>query len=60
VTDEQIPLETALKVATSNPADILKLKGKGYIKEGYDADLLVLDENFNILHMMAMGKIMNR
>jgi beta-aspartyl-dipeptidase (metallo-type) len=60
VTDEQIPLETALKVATSNPADILKLKGKGYIKEGYDADLLVLDENFNILHLMAMGKIMNR
>jgi len=60
VMDEQIPLETALKVATANPADILKLKGKGYIREGYDADLLVLDENFNIVHLMALGKIMKR
>ncbi len=60
VMDEQIPLETALKVATANPADILKLKGKGYISEGFDADLLVLDENFNIVHMMALGKIMKR
>ena len=60
VMDEQILLETALRVATSNPADILKLKGKGYIKEGYDADLLLLDEHFNIIYMMAMGRIMKR
>ncbi|MCK9203357.1 MAG: beta-aspartyl-peptidase [Bacteroidales bacterium] len=55
---EKIPLGTALKVATSNPAGILKLPGKGQIREGYDADVLVLDENFNIIHLMAMGKIM--
>jgi len=55
---DQIPVETALKVATSNPADILKLHGKGHIKEGNDADLLLLDKNFNIVHLMAMGKIM--
>ncbi|MCX6242237.1 MAG: beta-aspartyl-peptidase [Bacteroidetes bacterium] len=58
VLEDKIPVETALKVATSNPADILKLKGKGYIREGYDADLLVLDDGFNIIHVMAMGKIM--
>jgi beta-aspartyl-dipeptidase (metallo-type) len=58
VQDENMPLEIVLKVATSNPADILKLKGKGHIREGYDADLLVLDPNFNIIHLMAMGKMM--
>jgi beta-aspartyl-dipeptidase (metallo-type) len=60
VLEDNIPLETALKVATSSPADILKLKGKGYIREGYDADLLLLDEGFNIIYLVAMGKIMSR
>lgn len=54
-----IPLEQALQVATSNPADILKLPGKGHIQEGYDADLLILDADFNIVHLMAMGKMMH-
>jgi beta-aspartyl-dipeptidase (metallo-type) len=53
-----IPLEQALQVVTSNPADILKLPGKGYIREGYDADILLLDPAFNIIHLMAMGKMM--
>ena len=57
VTDEGIPLEIALQVATSNPADILKLAGKGYIKEGFDADILVLDADFKIIHLMANGKM---
>ena len=57
VTDEGISLETALQVATSNPADILKLQGKGYIKEGFDADILVLDTYFNIKYLMANGII---
>lgn len=57
VTDEGIPLETALQVATSTPADILKLTGKGYIKEGFDADILILDTSFNIIHLMANGKM---
>ena len=55
VTEEGIPLETALQVATSNPADILKLQGKGYIKEGFDADILVLDADFKIKYLMANG-----
>ncbi len=57
VRDEHIPLEIALKVATSNPANILKLKGKGFVREGYDADIVLLDGNFNIVHVMAMGKM---
>ena len=57
VLDEGIPLEQALQVVTSNPADILKLSGKGYIKEGFDADILILDDAFNIVHLMANGKM---
>ncbi len=57
VTEEGIPLEIALQVATSNPADILKLPGKGYIQEGFDADILILDPAFNIVHLMANGKM---
>jgi beta-aspartyl-dipeptidase (metallo-type) len=53
-----VPLEQALQVVTSNPADILKLPGKGYIREGADADILLLDPAFNIVHLMAMGKLM--
>jgi len=57
VTEEGIPLEIALQVATSNPADILKLTGKGYIQENYDADILILDTDFKIVHLMANGKM---
>lgn len=57
VTEEGIPLEIALQVATSNPADILKLTGKGYIQEGFDADILILDTDFKIVHLMANGKM---
>ena len=55
VTDEGIPLEIALQVATSNPADILKLSGKGHIEEGFDADILIMDASFNIVYLMANG-----
>jgi beta-aspartyl-dipeptidase (metallo-type) len=57
VTEDGVSLETALQVATSNPADILKLTGKGYIKEDFDADILILDTSFNIVHLMANGKM---
>ena len=57
VTEDGIPLEIALQVATSNPADILKLTGKGYIQENFDADILILDTDFKIVHLMANGKM---
>lgn len=57
VNTENFPLEKALKVLTSNPADILKLKAKGRIQEGNDADILFIKEN-EIHHLMAMGNFM--
>lgn len=58
VLNDGLAPETALKVATSNPADILKLHQKGRIQEGCDADILVIDPQFNIIRYMAMGKLM--
>ncbi|MGQ9847738.1 MAG: beta-aspartyl-peptidase [Bacteroidales bacterium] len=57
VNQEGVPLEIALKVLTSNPADILKLNQKGRIAVGKDADLVFID-NQRIYHVMAMGKFM--
>ena len=51
-----IPLETALSTITMNPAETLKLKGKGKIQEGFDADLCVLDQELEIQEVVARGK----
>ena len=56
VLQEKIPVEVALKVLTSSPATILKLPGKGFIREGMDADLLFLDKDLQMIHLIAMGK----
>ena len=51
-----IPLEIALSTITSNPAEILNLKGKGKIEEGYDADLCILDQSLQVMGVIAKGK----
>jgi beta-aspartyl-dipeptidase (metallo-type) len=56
VLKEKLPLETSLKVLTSNVATILKLKGKGFVAAGMDADLLFLDAGMKMVHLLAMGK----
>ena len=56
VLKENIPLETSLKVLTSNVATILKLSGKGFIAPGMDADLLFLNSGIKMTHLLAMGK----
>ncbi len=55
---EKVPLEDAIKVVTSNVADILKLKNKGRIAENLDADLLILDNNNQISEVIARGQLM--
>jgi beta-aspartyl-dipeptidase (metallo-type) len=54
---EGLPLDTALKVLTSNPATILKLKQKGRIAKGMDADLVLLNENLDIHSVIALGQL---
>ena len=53
-----LPLTEALRLFTSNPADILGLSGKGRIGEGLDADILVLDGDLNVDKVFARGRLM--
>lgn len=56
---DKVPFEQAIKVITSNPASILKLKGKGKIEVNYDADLVLLGEDtLNIHTVIARGQVM--
>jgi beta-aspartyl-dipeptidase (metallo-type) len=44
-----------LPLMTSNVANLLKFHYKGRIQTGFDADLLVLDEQHGINSVMANG-----
>lgn len=44
IIEQNIAIEDAIKVITSNVAEILKLKDKGNIECGKDADLVMVDE----------------
>lgn len=56
IQQDQIPIQTALKTITSNPASILKLHNKGGIQTGLDADVLLIDKNLELQGVIAMGK----
>lgn len=53
--DNGLDLAIVLPMLTANVADLLRLKHKGRIAVGLDADLLVLDEKNAISCVMAMG-----
>jgi len=40
----QLSLERFVEAASENPAKIFNLYNKGFIKEGYDADLIIVDK----------------
>jgi beta-aspartyl-dipeptidase (metallo-type) len=59
VLEEGIPLETALRVITANPARILKLRAKGRLAPGLDADLVLLDPaDLEIRTVVAKGRLL--
>lgn len=52
-----LPLNEVVKMATYNGARHCKVSDhKGIIKEGYDADLILFDENINIEKVFISGK----
>lgn len=54
-----IPIETAIKVITSNVASMLKLPAKGYIRPGFDADMVLVDnKTYEIKDVYAKGKLL--
>lgn len=59
ITNEGIDIQECLKVITSNVADALKLKSKGRIESGKDADIVIVNESdLSIDKVIAMGKLM--
>ena len=54
-----MPIDTAINSCTNNPAACLRIDDrKGSIKVGLDADLVVLDRDYNVLQTYCMGKEM--
>ncbi len=41
--ENKINLQTIQKLCCENPANVFKIKNKGFIKEGFDADLVIVD-----------------
>ena len=47
--------EVAVKMASENPARLMGLN-KGKIEVGYDADFLIVDDDFNLVRAIARGE----
>lgn len=46
-----------ISMVTINPAKSLKLNTKGYIKEEYDSDMVIFDDDLNIHYTIINGKL---
>jgi beta-aspartyl-dipeptidase (metallo-type) len=58
---EGVPLETVLRVVSTSPAAFHRLGGKGRIRVGGDADLVLLDgESLEVRTVIARGRILKR
>ncbi len=55
---ESVTMQDIIKMASENPAKQIGIfKRKGSITEGKDADLLIVDEKFNIIYTICRGEI---
>jgi N-acetylglucosamine-6-phosphate deacetylase len=55
VKDCGFSVQDAVTMACRTPAAILNVK-KGVIKESYDADIIVFDDDINVSDVFVMGK----
>lgn len=51
-----IPEEDAFYMASATPANLIKAN-KGHIKKGFDADLIILDDDLNLKNVILGGKM---
>ena len=53
-----IPLESAVKCATKNPSIAVGLSADyGSIEAGKYADIVILDRDLNLVHVIKKGKV---
>jgi len=56
-----VPVDAAINACTINPAKALRVDDrKGKIVAGYDADLVVLDPNYEVIETYVRGKAQRR
>lgn len=55
VKNDIVNIPQAIKMITLNPAKILGLKTKGRIEPGYDADIVIFDDNITISNVILQG-----
>ena len=56
---EKMAMPDALRLVTTNVSQALELhEGKGKLQAGYDADLLLLDSNFDLDTVIARGRLL--
>ncbi|HLL81994.1 MAG TPA: amidohydrolase family protein [Longimicrobium sp.] len=61
IREEGLPLEQVLPLVTANPAAALKLRRKGRLEVGCDADVVVLErESLRVRHVFARGRLLVR
>lgn len=55
--DAGIPLADSVKMLTETPARIMGLSNKGRLAVGYDADIVIFDENITIQTVILQGEL---
>ncbi len=59
VEEAQVPFDAALNSCTANPARCLGVdRQKGYLRAGYDADMVVLGDDYQVVQTYCRGKAM--
>jgi beta-aspartyl-dipeptidase (metallo-type) len=51
-----LALDEIIPAMTTNVADLLRLRAKGRLHPGHDADLVILNSRFEVNDVMAMGR----
>ncbi|MBO5007354.1 MAG: N-acetylglucosamine-6-phosphate deacetylase [Clostridia bacterium] len=52
-----VPLADAVTMASLTPAKILNIDNKGALKPGYDADIIIFDENIDVKNTIVNGRV---
>ena len=52
-----IGMRNVIKMSSANPAKVYGAVNKGSIEKGKDADLIVIDDDYNVLYTISEGRI---
>ena len=56
IENEHVSVSDAVSLITSNVAEAMMLTNKGYLRDGYDADIVLIDGKWNITDVLCRGE----